>query len=251
MSQTATKRTPKTPEQVRAEQKAHAEKEHAAIQAKLPPLPAQSTALVVPDSRSVAERILDDVAPAAMPPAIEFDGKAGKFELADNGTMVDPQRRFVAYCPEVRIEHTKFNGEGEPPTRIGGALFDPNFILPPRADLGDTGADKWPVNKMSGQQEDPWKLGFLLPLLDASTMEAFTFRTLSKTGRSAVSTLLRNYERARRLRPDELPIVQLRPSSYQSKKYGTVFVPSFPVVGSLSPGKPDTLAADMNDEIGF
>lgn len=244
-----------TPEQVRAQQKQRADRELAVRKAALKDPPAVKAnglpAAVPPDTRSPVERTLDAVAPEFMPPAIVFDGKEARFTLAGTDETIDPQRRFVAHTNQARLGYKKFNGEGEPPTSVDGGLYDPGFVLPSRESLGDTNEAGWPISKLTGRPEDPWKLEFLVPLQDAATLETYCFRTMSQTGRTAVSALLRNYERSRRTKPSELPIIQLRPSSYQHKTYGKVSIPSFPVVGYVSTAKSDTLASDLNDEIGF
>ena len=252
---------PQTPAQVKIQQQQQAERDTATRKAALrdPPkttgngqqlaLPAKPAALVILGDRSDVERKLDEVQPEFSPPAIVYDGKEACHKLASTGEHIDPQRRFIAHIPGALIERTKFNGEGEMPTVVSARLSDPTSVLPSRESLGDADAAEWPISKLTGKPEDPWKLGFRVPLQDAETLETFAFRTMSPTGRTAVSTLIRNFERARRTKPEQLPIIQLGSSSYQHKVFGRVNIPQFNIVGHVSTSKPDTLAADISDEI--
>jgi hypothetical protein len=78
---------------------------------------------------------------------------------------------------------------------------------------------------------------------------------MSKTGRRAVGSLLKHYDRLQRSSPGNFPVVRLKPGSYNDDRYGRVLIPTFPVVG-VSPGHtaaiPDTsVKGQLNDEIGF
>jgi hypothetical protein len=99
-----------------------------------------------------------------------------------------------------------------------------------------------------------------LVLQQCDTRELFTYSTQNKTGRRAVGSLLRHYNR--RSTPDDVPIVRLRVGGYQHRdtRIGWVSTPMFVVVGhaprdeaakpELPP--PDTSAGgDMNDSILF
>jgi hypothetical protein len=139
---TAKKRTP-TPEQVRARQKHDSETDLAQRKAALPAAPAApatlvpakaaTTAAAMSDNRTAAEIYADNVSPSFMPgPLVKFDGKAGQFVLASSGEALDPMKRYIARLPDMWIGWIKFNGEGEPPSRVGGLLYDsPPYIMPP------------------------------------------------------------------------------------------------------------------------
>jgi hypothetical protein len=95
----------------------------------------------------------------------------------------------------------------------------------------------------------------LIPIQDARTWEVLCFGTTNSTGRTAVGALVRVYNRMRKANTNEVPIIQLVPSSYQNKKYGKVPIPKFVICGktkydAITDPEPELpLAADMNDEL--
>jgi hypothetical protein len=204
----------------------------------------------VPDSRTAPERFVDEISPSFMPgQPIKFDGKIGKFVTPGNDTPLDETIRYAALLPETWTGYIKFNGEGEQPTRVGGLLYD-NYVMPPREDLGDLDPTEWPLG-LNGKPADPWLRQILIPIQNIATSEIFTFQTTSTTGKTAVGALLRNYNRMRRGNPNEVPIIQLKPSSYMHRTFGKVNVPSFVICGrtSLDSAQLTTLADGLNDEI--
>ena len=55
----------------------------------------------------------------------------------------------------------------------------------------------------------------LLVLRRPATLELATFSTMSKTGRRAVGTLLKHYDRLQNSTPGAYPAVRLKPGGYQ------------------------------------
>jgi len=205
------------------------------------------------DTRSDIEKYLDTVSPSGVAgELVKFDGKEGKFLIAESGEEISPDRDFIALCDEVLVGWIRFNGDDAPPTRDVGLLYR-GFIPKPRAVLGDMNERDWPEGRFG--VEDPWKATQALVLQDPATGSLFTFTTLSPTGRSGVTALLRHYDRLRRDDPNVYPTVKLKPGGYPSKKYGWIHKPVFCVTGkttksSLTP--PDTSpGADMDDGIPF
>jgi hypothetical protein len=244
---------PRTSKQVLAEQQKQAdtERERKPASAQLPTvnkaaLPATS------DPDALRQRLLDDVAPSGIiGRLIKFDGKEGRFLFVDNDETVNATEDFTVLCDETLAAWVKFQPEG-PPLREGGLLYSPNFALSQREALGDLDPRSWEIG-LSGKPEDPWKLELALVLKRAATQELLTFSTMSKTGRRAVGSLLKHFDRLRRSNPGSFPVVRLKPGSYEDDRYGRVFIPTFPVVG-VFPGHtaaiPDTsLKGDLNDEI--
>jgi hypothetical protein len=259
----ATKKPP-TPEQITIQQKRQAENDLAKRKAALPPgVPAASvpvkaatTAVALPDNRTAAEVYVDNVSPSFMPgPLVKFDGKAGQFVLASSGDALDPMKRYIARLPDMWIGWIKFNGEGEPPNRVGGLLYD-GYVMPPRAALGDNDESEWPLG-LDDKPTDPFLHQQLIPIQDAGTWEILCFGTTSPTGRTAVGALLRAYNRMRRANPNDVPIIQLVPSSYQHRTFGKVNIPRFVICGkthydAISDPEPELpLGDDLNDKIGF
>ena len=85
----------------------------------------------------------------------------------------------------------------------------------------------------------------------------FTFATSSKTGRRAVGTLLKHYDRMQKTNPGELPVVRLRTGGFQHRdaQIGFVTTPCFVVCGRQprdSVAQPDTsIGANIDDAILF
>ena len=241
---------PRTSKQVLADQQRQADRDRALK-------PAQAVAPIravpaIPDNRSAREKYLDEVAPSGVVGRLIKFSKEGKFTFADTGETVSEGEDFVCMCDETLVSWVRFN-DGEPPTRIGGLLYQ-DFVLPPREQLGDNNEADWPIG-LSGKPEDPFKHEQLLVLRRPVTLELATFSTMSKTGRRAVGTVLRHYNRRQASNPGAYPVVRLKPGSYQDRQYGKVLVPNFVVVGmaaGLSAEVPDTsLKNQLNDQIPF
>ena len=157
-------------------------------------------------------------------------------------------------CDEVLVGWIRFHRDGEtPPDRVQGLLYD-GFEVPPRETLGDMDESQWEPG-LSGKPEDPWKHQNCLVLQQTETRELYTFVTTSETGRRAVCNLLRHYNRMRKAKADEVPVVRLRVGGFNHRdpRVGWVPTPVFAIVGRAprdSAAKPDTsVAADLNDEI--
>jgi hypothetical protein len=228
---------------------ADAERERKATPAQLP---AVNEAALPATPDAARQRLLNEVAPSGIVGRlIKFDGKEGRFLFVDNDETINVEEDFVVLCDETLVAYVKFQPNG-PPLREGGLLYAPNFALPRREQLGDIDPRKWEIG-LSGKPEDPWKIEMALVLKRPATQELCTFSTMSKTGRRAVGSLLKHYDRLQRSSPAAFPAVRLKPGSYNDDRYGRVLIPTFPVVG-VSPGHtaaiPDTsLKGDLNDEI--
>jgi hypothetical protein len=153
------------------------------------------------------------------------------------------------------IGRVKFNGEGMPPDRHMGLLYD-GFVMPPREMLGDTDEAKWEIG-LDGKPQDPWQHHVYLVLQNGSTGELFTFTTSSSTGRRAVGNPLRHYDRLQKTHSDQYPVVRLKTGGFQHRdeRVGWVNVPVFAVVGRApkeSAAKPDSsIGTDLNDAIPY
>jgi hypothetical protein len=184
---------------------------------------------------------------------IKFN-KDGNFVTTDDDAAIRDDVDFVALCDQTLIGYIKFSGEGEPPDRIMGLLYD-GFVMPKRSDLGDNDRAQWEIG-LNGQPQDPWQNTVYLVLQRRDEGgELFTFVTNSVTGRRAVGNLLRCYDRMRTA--DAFPVVHLKISGFQHRddRVGWVKTPIFAIVGRApkeGTAKPDSSpAADMSDEIRF
>ena len=233
-----------------------AEKDTAAIKAALPAVTnGNGTALAVPDNRTSVQAYLDDISPASIVGRMIKFNKEGKYVTTDDNEAIGDEIDFIALADQTLIGWIKFNGEGEPPDRVMGLLYD-GFTMPARETLGDTDAAGWEVG-LDGKPQDPWQHHMYLVLQRADTSELFTFVTSSITGRRAIGNLLRHYERTRRGKDDSYPLVRLKIGGFQHRddRVGWVKTPVIAVVGRApkeGTARPDSsIAADMNDSLPF
>jgi hypothetical protein len=216
---------------------------------------ATAVATLQPDTRTPAQRYIDEIAPASISGRLIKFSKDGHFVTADDDEPIDQSAEFIALCDETLVGWIKFYDDGEtPPDRRQGLVYD-GFSMPKRETLGDMDATQWPEGLNPGTPEDPWKHQVCLVLQHVQTRELYTFASTSQTGRRAVGNLLRHYDRMRRTNADEVPVVRLKAGGFNHRddRIGWVAVPVFAVVGRAprdSAAKPDTSAAtDMNDSI--
>ena len=245
----------RTPEQVRAQQKADAEKANTALQASLPAIVKRAALPALP-AIDGADAYIDRNPTMMVGRGIKPNSKSGVIAFTDDETPVSPDREFTViaesiWCGFARLE------EGQPTKYAGGLLFDPKgFHRPAREELGDDDPTQWPVSKFDGEPGDPWKESVFVPLEDSTTGELFTLQIVSKPRSAAiyaVDGLLRHCHMLMRRSPDMCPVIKLKMSQYESKKYGMQWKPLFQVVGKTSrasAAKPDTsIGADMDDAI--
>src|SRR5262249_2173604 len=159
---------------------------------------------------SPLDQYIDEIAPASIVGRMVKFSKEGKFVTHDDGEPVSETVEFIALVPETLGGWIRFHKDGEtPPDRVQGLLYD-GFKPPPGETLGDLDRSKW-NDGLNGEPEDPWKHQLNLVLQMVGTQEMFTFVTTSESGRRAVGSLMRHYNRMRQRHPDELPVVKLKP----------------------------------------
>jgi hypothetical protein len=259
----------RTPGQVIAEQKLAAERAAKATVQKKPEsnggtavAAARSTAVAPPDNRSMIEQYLDLVAPSSIVGRmVKFD-KNGQFVTNDDGQQIPEGDEFIALVDQVLVGRIKFVEDG-PPVRVSpitgrptmGLLYS-GFAPPTDDELDERDEALWEIG-LDGKPSDPWRHQNYLVLQHTDSAAMYTFVTSSPTGRRAVGNLIRHFERMKKAKPGEFPVVKLRPGGFMHKdeRVGFVPVPTFVVVGRApadSAVKPDTsLGGDMNDSIGF
>jgi hypothetical protein len=245
-----------------AEQKRQAEKEYAERKARVAdtpanlPVKAAPMAVAIPDNRTPVQTYLDDIAPGSVVGRMIKFNKDGNFVTHDDGAVIGDDIDFVALCDQTLIGFVKFNGEGEPPDRHMGLLYD-GFVMPARASLGDLDAAAWEVG-LDGKPADPWQhhIYLVLERRDESH-ELFTYVTSSITGRRAVGNLLRHYDRTQKTDANSYPIVRLKVGGFQHRddRVGWVKTPVIAIVGRVpkdNAAKPDSsIGTDLNDEIPY
>jgi len=89
----------------------------------------------------------------------------GQFLSGDN--EVPAGREFIAHANQLAHGYTKFVG-GKVAEQRMGLVADPTFVLPERADLGDTDQSTWETDHNS-KPRDPWTRQYYLPLEDNET----------------------------------------------------------------------------------
>jgi hypothetical protein len=180
--------------------------------------------------------------------------KDGKFIMPTQGDAELPEgTELICHWDQARGGYQRFNAKGEPPDVKIDLIFGGN--PPERDELGDDDETQWPVSKLSGEQEDPWREVQMVPLENVTTGEIYIFSTMSKTGLRAVSNLLAQASRMTSKNPDYLPVIKLRAGGYNSHLYGWIKVPAFEFVGKAPKtnvaAAVTTVSADLNDEMPF
>ena len=181
-------RKPVSPEQIRAVQKADAEKDFGKRQARIAEtLPAKAEPVAVAiHGRTASQAWADDVAPASIVGRLIKFTKDGVFATTDDGVPISDDVDFVALVDQTLIGYIRFRDEGEPPDRVMGLLYD-GFVMPPRETLGNTDIAKWEIG-LDGKPSDPWQHHVYLVLQRGDTTELFTYAASSLTGRRATVT---------------------------------------------------------------
>ena len=208
-----------------------------------------------PDNRTSVQKYLDEVAPTMMVGRMIKFTKPGEFKTPDDDAVISPDTDFIVLADQTQIGWIKFNGEGVPPDREMGLLYD-GFVMPARTMLGDNDEPQWKIG-LNQLPEDPWKHQMNLVLQQSGTDELFTFSTMSKVGRRAIGSLLRQYDRMQKSHPDMYPIVRLKVGGFnhRDERVGWVETPVLAIVGKHpkdSAAKPDSSpAADFDDFTAF
>jgi hypothetical protein len=215
------------------------------------PAVAKTTAVAAPDNRSAHEKYLDSVAPISFVGRLVKFGKEG-FVTQDDDEKIRDEIDHIAMCDQTLVGVVKFNGEGQPPTKVMGLLYG-GFEMPDRESLGDLDRSQWEIG-LDGKPSDPWQHQIYLVLQRVDNSELFTYVTSSITGRRAIGNLLRHYDRMQKTHAGYYPLVRLKVGGFQHRddRVGWVNTPNLAVIGRV-PGtdavKPGP--ADMNDDIPF
>jgi hypothetical protein len=196
------KKQPPTAKQIHEEQTRVLEADKARATTNTPAVVKQQLP-AAPDNRSAREQYLDEIAPATLVGRLIKFSKEGKFVTPDDDAEIGDEIDFIALVDQTLIGWIRFNGQGEPPDRVAGLLYD-GFTLPPRASLGDNDPSTWEIG-LSGQPTDPWQHQICLVLQNVETAALFTFATSSVTGRRAIGVLLRHYDRMQKTHQDICP----------------------------------------------
>ena len=86
----------------------------------------------------------------------------------------------------------------------------------------------WPLD-LSGNPSAPWKLTYLVYLMDVDSGETLTFSTSTSGGKIAIGDLTQQIKSMRGMQPGAMPIVELS-SVQMSTKFGKKPRPFFKIV---------------------
>ena len=134
--------------------------------------------------------------------------------------------RMLAYMPGLEKGWIKWR-DNQPVQYIMGYVRE-RFQVPERETLGDLDQALW--QELGGRKLDPWQLTFHLVMLDENG-ELHTFVTSSKGGKDAIAKLSTAYSEHKKMKPEEIPIIQLQGESYSHREFGETFKPIFKVDG--------------------
>jgi hypothetical protein len=155
--------------------------------------------------------------------------KMGKWLAGQEQEELPDGTRMLAYVPGLKVGWVRWN-DGAPAEHRMGIVAD-GFEPEDRSELGDTDQSEWP--ELGGRRIDPWQETNYLVLLDESG-ELYTYATSSKTGLSAVGALSKAYGDRIRMKPDEIPIIELRSRAWTHRDFGEQVAPVLKITGAWS-----------------
>jgi hypothetical protein len=150
--------------------------------------------------------------------------KKGRYHLKDGEVPLGSE--YVAHPSQLTLCWIKFV-DGKVAERRHGKAAEGYEALK-REELDDNDPASWAV--VDGTPKDPWAFQHLLPLENLENGEVLVFVTSSIGGEIGIKELVRQWaKRVKRCGSRALPIIKLSTIDMQTKKYGPVPRPSFPV----------------------
>jgi hypothetical protein len=148
----------------------------------------------------------------------KFD--AGAYFIGKEKTLIQPDRRFVVIDKASGWLFLKKDCPAE------WLMATPGQPAPERPECGDEST--WPLD-LSGNPSAPWKLTYLVYLMDVDSGETLTFSTSTSGGKIAIGDLPQQIKSMRGMQPGAMPIVELS-SVQMSTKFGKKPRPFFKIV---------------------
>jgi hypothetical protein len=188
---------------------------------------------------------------------VSFFGKIMRFRkgewlLGQEKEKVPDRSRWIAIMAEARhgwIKWTTVTLEDGTPKRVPvhtiGKIVD-GYQPPARPLLGDMDQSKWKLG-LNDKPEDPLKKVVYLPLLSQNGEKVMTFTTNTPTGLPRFWQLMEKYAWIGKKHLGQYPIIELRASGYDDRRYGWVQVPDFEIVGWVGRPDPTLLLGHAND----
>jgi len=161
-----------------------------------------------------------------------FDGdllrftKHGEYKAGQEQTVLDEGMRMIVGMPFMKRGWVKWE-DNQPVAHILG-LVSEGFTPQPREELGDLDEAEWEL--LGDKPNDPWQMTTYLPMCDTEG-RLYTYITSSKGGAGVVAALSQAYATRRRMKPNEIPVIELSSRTYDHKQYGETFAPVFKVIG--------------------
>lgn len=159
--------------------------------------------------------------------------KHGQYKAGVDQEIIPMGTKMFVYMPSLKRGWVKW-AEGQPVEHIMG-LVSEAFAPPKRDELGDLNEDEWET--LDDRPVDPWQPTNHLVMCNTKG-EIYTFVTSSKGGLSEIGRVAEMYANRRRMKPDEIPVIELQGRSYDHKLYGETMAPVFKIIGWV--GVPQT-----------
>lgn len=171
--------------------------------------------------------------------------KMGKWLAGQEQDELEDGTRMLAFVPGLKVGWVRWF-DGAPAEHRMGVVAD-GFEKEDRAELGDLDQTAWP--ELGGRRIDPWQETNYLVMLDESG-ELYTYATSSKTGLSAIGMVSKAYGDRIRMKPDEIPIIELKSRPWTHRDFGEQVAPVLKITGSWAkiPRDFTELATAMDSE---
>jgi hypothetical protein len=187
-----------------------------------------------------------------------FFGKMMRFRKGDwvrgqDKEQVPDRSRWIAIMSEARhgwITWTTVTTEDgdtkRVPVHVIGKISE-GYEPPPRESLGDMDKTQWRIG-LNGKLEDPWKKVAYLPLLSLDGETVMTFTTDTPTGLPRFWRLIDKYQWLGRGHVGQDPVIELRASGYEDRRYGWVDTPDFSIVDWVDRPDPARLLGHAGED---
>jgi hypothetical protein len=152
--------------------------------------------------------------------------KLGTWQYGQDKEELPEGARMLVYVPSLKVGWVKWS-EGQAVQHIVG-LTRERFKPPTRDKLGDLDDNEWA--ELNGRPIDPWQFTNYLVMCDEAG-EIYTYVTSSKTGIGAVAEISSTYGKRIRMKPNEIPVIELHCRPWKHRDYGDMVAPSLKITG--------------------
>jgi hypothetical protein len=184
---------------------------------------------------NVYEAYGNSVAQMSFPGDLLTFSKFGEFVAGKDKVVVPFGTRVVVHVPSMLIGYVRWKDNRRVDYKMG--LLEEGFVPPKRDELGYLDKSEWETYEEGGAK-DPWQFSNQVVMTGVKEDAVYTFTTSSKTGRSSLGMVVKDYGHHIRQAPDEYPVVELQRSSYRDRRpgIGEVRIPFFKIVGWVPAG---------------